>query len=107
MKGMGTNDELLRRVIVSRYDQCIILIFKPMTMESLFQYRAEIDLRDIGITFGNRLSVYIVREFGICRSILFNLSLFRYGDGKTLAKWIKDDLSGDYEKLCLAVCGLD
>lgn len=63
MKGMGTNDELLRRVIVMR---------------------AEVDLRDIGITFGNR-----------------------YGDGKTLAKWIKDDLSGDYEKLCLAVCGLD
>merc|ERR1719229_1136402 len=63
MKGMGTNDELLRRVIVRR---------------------AEIDLRDVGVTFGNR-----------------------YGDGKTLAKWIKDDLSGDYEKLCLAVCGLD
>jgi len=63
MKGMGTNDEMLRRTIIRR---------------------AEIDLRDIGITFGNR-----------------------YGDGKTLAKWIKDDLSGDYEKLCLAVCGLD
>jgi len=63
MKGMGTNDEMLRRVIIRR---------------------AEIDLRDIGITFGNR-----------------------YGDGKTLAKWLKDDLSGDYEKLCLAVCGLD
>jgi len=63
MKGMGTDDELLRRVIIMR---------------------AEVDLRDIGITFGNR-----------------------YGDGKTLAKWLKDDLSGDYEKLCLAVCGLD
>merc|ERR1712217_929650 len=63
MKGMGTDDELMRRVIVSR---------------------AGVDLRDIGITFGNR-----------------------YGDGKTLAKWIKDDLGGDYEKLCLAVCGLD
>jgi len=63
MKGMGTNDSLMRRVLVSR---------------------AGVDLRDIGITFGNR-----------------------YGDGKTLAKWIKDDLSGDYEKLCLAVCGLD
>jgi len=63
MSGMGTDDEQLRRVIISR---------------------AEVDLRDIGITFGNR-----------------------YGDGKTLAKWIKDDCSGDYEKLMLAVCGLD
>jgi hypothetical protein len=63
MKGMGTDDEQLRRVIVSR---------------------AEIDLRDIGIVFGQR-----------------------YGDGKTLSKWIKDDTKGDYEKLCLAVCGLD
>merc|ERR1712048_1186609 len=50
MKGMGTNDSLMRRVLVSR---------------------AGVDLRDIGITFGNR-----------------------YGDGKTLAKWIKDDPLG-------------
>jgi len=63
MKGMGTDDEQLRRVLISR---------------------AEIDLRDIGIVFGQR-----------------------YGDGKTLNKWIKDDTSGDYEKLALAVCGLD
>jgi len=63
MKGMGTDDFLLRRVIIRR---------------------AEVDLRDVGVTFGNR-----------------------YGDGKTLAKWLKDDLSGDYEKLCLAVCGLE
>jgi len=63
MKGMGTDDDALQRVIVSR---------------------AEIDLRDIGIVFGQR-----------------------YGDGKTLSKWIKDDLGGDYEKLALAVCGLD
>jgi len=63
MKGMGTNDEKMRRIIIAR---------------------AEVDLRDVGIVFGNR-----------------------YGDGKTLAKWIKDDLSGDYEKLMLAVCGLD
>lgn len=63
MKGMGTDDFLLRRVIIRR---------------------AGVDLRDVGVVFGNR-----------------------YGDGKTLAKWLKDDLSGDYEKLCLAVCGLD
>merc|ERR1719189_817911 len=63
MKGMGTDDFSLRRVLIRR---------------------AGVDLRDIGITFGNR-----------------------YGDGKTLAKWLKDDLSGDYEKLCLAVCGLE
>merc|ERR1712228_969939 len=63
MKGAGTDDYSLRRVLIRR---------------------AGVDLRDIGITFGNR-----------------------YGDGKTLAKWLKDDLSGDYEKLCLAVCGLD
>lgn len=63
MKGMGTNDAELRRILVSR---------------------AEVDLRDIGIVFGQR-----------------------YGDGKTLQKWLKDDLGGDYEKLCLAVCGLD
>ena len=63
MKGMGTDDGQLRRVIVSR---------------------AEIDLRDVGIVFGQR-----------------------YGDGKTLQKWIKDDTGGDYERLCLAVCGLD
>eukprot|EP00483_Globobulimina_turgida_P001856 UN01858 len=62
MKGMGTDDDALRRVIISR---------------------AEVDLRDIGIVFGQR-----------------------YGDGKTLNKWIKDDASGDYERLCLAVCGL-
>ena len=49
---MAECDHRMRRVIVSR---------------------AEVDLRDIGITFGNR-----------------------YGDGKTLAKWIKDDMSGDY-----------
>lgn len=63
MKGMGTDDSMMRRVLVSR---------------------SGIDMRDIGIVFGQR-----------------------YGDGKTLAKWIKDDLSGDYEKLCLAVCGLE
>jgi len=63
MKGMGTDDEQLRRVIISR---------------------AEVDLRDVGIIFGQR-----------------------YGDGKTMSKWIKDDTKGDYEKLCLAVCGLD
>eukprot|EP01083_Nonionella_stella_P268868 909219_1 len=51
MKGMGTDDETMRRIIVSR---------------------AEIDLRDIGVIFGQR-----------------------YGDGKTLQKWIKDDLGGD------------
>eukprot|EP01083_Nonionella_stella_P073974 200384_1 len=63
MKGMGTDDELLRRIVISR---------------------AENDLRSVGIVFGQR-----------------------YGDGKTLQKWIKDDTSGDYEKLLLAVCGLD
>merc|ERR1712154_452701 len=63
MKGLGTDDEQLRRILVSR---------------------AEVDLRDVGIVFGQR-----------------------YGDGKTLSKWIKDDTKGDYEKLCLAVCGLD
>jgi len=63
MKGLGTDDEQLRRVIVSR---------------------AEIDLRDIGVVFGQR-----------------------YGDGKTLQKWLKDDLGGDNERLALAVCGLE
>eukprot|EP00483_Globobulimina_turgida_P001091 UN01093 len=63
MKGMGTDDDAMRRVIISR---------------------AEVDLRDVAIVFGQR-----------------------YGDGNTLNKWIKDDASGDYEKLCLAVCGLD
>eukprot|EP01084_Bolivina_argentea_P180025 311024_1 len=63
MKGMGTDDEALRRVMIGR---------------------AEVDLRDVAIVFGQR-----------------------YGDGKTLNKWIKDDAGGDYEKLLLAVCGLD
>eukprot|EP01083_Nonionella_stella_P191752 709502_1 len=61
MKGMGTDDEALRRVVIGR---------------------AEVDLRDVGIVFGQR-----------------------YGDGKTLQKWIKDDTTGDYEKLLLAICG--
>mmetsp|Transcript_56359 Transcript_56359/g.93840 ORF Transcript_56359/g.93840 Transcript_56359/m.93840 type:complete len:341 (+) Transcript_56359:69-1091(+) len=63
MKGMGTDDKLLQRVIVSR---------------------AEIDLRDISTVFGQR-----------------------YGDGKTLANWIKSDTKGDYEKLLLAICQLE
>ena len=41
-------------------------------MRNILVTRSGIDLRDIGTVFGNR-----------------------YGDGKTLAKWIKDDLSGD------------
>ena len=62
MKGMGTDEAGMRRVLISR---------------------AEIDLRDIAIVFGQR-----------------------YGDGKTLQKWLKEDLGGDTEKLALAVCGL-
>ena len=63
MKGLGTDDEQVRRVIVSR---------------------AEIDLRNIDVVFGQR-----------------------YGDGMTLQYWLKEDLSGDNERLALAMCGLE
>merc|ERR1712096_236494 len=62
LEGMGTDDDKLRRVLISR---------------------AEIDLKDIGVVFGQR-----------------------YGDGRTLTKWIEEEVDGDYGKLCLAVCGL-
>ena len=79
----------MRRIIIARAEVCDDSHFSDLyilcvrSCDIWYAFR-QVDLRDVGIVFGNR-----------------------YGDGKTLAKWIKDDLSGDYEKLMLAVCGLD
>mmetsp|Transcript_60056 Transcript_60056/g.99156 ORF Transcript_60056/g.99156 Transcript_60056/m.99156 type:complete len:518 (+) Transcript_60056:1-1554(+) len=63
MKGLGTNDDLLIRVVITR---------------------AEVDMQNIKTVFGQR-----------------------YGDGETLKKWIKDDISGHYQRLLLDLTGYE
>ena len=59
MKGIGTNDNLLKRVILAR---------------------CEIDLYSVGEVFGQR-----------------------YGNGKTLGNWLKNDTGGHYKEILLYV----